>query len=67
MSGKELQILVAEQKIVNRIYVIRSQKVMLDSDLAELYGVDTKVFNQSVKRNLERFPKDFMFSLSEKE
>jgi hypothetical protein len=40
---------------------------MLDRDLAALYGVETKVFNQSLKRNLERFPKDFMFTLSEKE
>jgi hypothetical protein len=43
------------------IYVIRDQKVMLDSDLAELYEVDTKVLNQAVKRNITRFPEDFMF------
>ncbi len=67
MAKKELQILVAEQKILNRIYMIRGEKVMFDRDLAEMYGVETKVFNQSVKRNIERFPKDFMFSLSEKE
>ena len=67
MAKKELQILVAEQKILNRIYMIRDEKVMFDRDLAEMYGVETKVFNQSVKRNIERFPKDFMFSLSEKE
>ena len=59
--------MVAEQKILNRIYVIRGEKVMLDRDLSEMYGVETKVFNQSVKRNIERFPKDFMFTLSEKE
>lgn len=59
--------LVAEQKILNKIYVIRGEKVMLDRDLAEMYGVETKVFNQSVKRNIDRFPKDFMFTLSEKE
>ncbi len=40
---------------------------MLDKDLAEMYGVETKVFNQSIKRNIERFPKDFMFSLNKKE
>jgi hypothetical protein len=40
---------------------------MLDRDLAEMYGVETKVFNQSVKRNINRFPKDFMFTLSERE
>ena len=67
MAKKELQLLVAEQKILNRIYVVRGEKVMLDRDLAEMFGVDTKVFNQSVKRNLERFPKDFMFALNEKE
>jgi hypothetical protein len=66
MAKKELQMLVAEQKILNRIYVIRGEKVMLDRDLAEMYGVETKVFNQSVKRNIDRFPKDFMFMLSEK-
>ncbi len=67
MASKELQVLVAEQKILNKIYVIRGEKVMLDKDLAEMYGVETKVFNQSVKRNLERFPKDFMFTLTAKE
>ncbi len=67
MASKELQVLVAEQKILNKIYVIRGEKVMLDRDLAEMYGVETKVFNQSVKRNLERFPKDFMFTLTAKE
>lgn len=67
MRKNDLQLLVQEQKILNRIYVIRGEKVMLDRDLAEMYGVETKVFNQSIKRNSERFPKDFMFTLSEKE
>jgi ORF6N domain len=67
MAKKELQSFVVEQKILNKIYVIRGEKVMLDRDLAELYGVETKVFNQSVRRNKERFPKDFMFMLSMKE
>ena len=49
------------------IYIIRGQKVMLDEDLARIYGVGTKVLNQAVKRNLERFPKEFMFQLTEKE
>jgi hypothetical protein len=53
--------------IENLIYVIRKQKVMLDSDLAELYGVSTKVLNQAVKRNLDRFPKDFMFQITKTE
>lgn len=49
------------------IYVIRGQKVMLDSDLAELYEVETRVLNQAVKRQIKRFPKDFMFQLTENE
>ena len=52
------------QAIARRIYVVRGLKVMLDSDLADLYGVPTKVFNQAVKRNLDRFPLDFMFELT---
>lgn len=55
------------ERIEQCIYLIRGQKVMLDSDLAALYGVPTKVFNQAVKRNLERFPSDFMFSLNNQE
>jgi hypothetical protein len=55
------------ERIEQRILLIRDQKVMLDSDLAELYGVETKVLNQAVRRNLGRFPEDFMFQLSEKE
>lgn len=53
--------------IQNKIYEIRGQRVMLDRDLAILYGVETKVLNQSVKRNLERFPSDFMFQLTKEE
>ena len=54
-------------KIEKMIYVIRGQKVMLDSDLAGLYETDTRLFNQAVKRNLDRFPNDFMFELSDEE
>ena len=54
-------------KIENMIYVVRGQKVMLDSDLAELYEVETKALNQAVRRNLDRFPKDFMFQLTSEE
>jgi hypothetical protein len=55
-------------KVIEKmIYIIRDQKVMLDNDLAELYEVDTKVLNQAVKRNLSRFPPDFMFPLSNQE
>lgn len=53
--------------IQNKIYEVRGQKVMLDFDLADLYNVETKVLNQAVKRNIDRFPKDFMFQLSGKE
>ena len=53
--------------IETHIFMIRGQKVMVDSDLADLYRVPTKVFNQAVKRNLKRFPKDFMFRLTAKE
>jgi hypothetical protein len=54
---------VSPERIEKSIFLIRGQKVMLDSDLAELYGVSTKVFNQAVKRNKDRFPSDFMFQL----
>jgi phage regulator Rha-like protein len=55
------------ERIERAILSIRGEKVMLNSDLAELYGVPTKVLNQAVKRNLNRFPPDFMFQLTEKE
>ncbi|MDQ6609646.1 MAG: ORF6N domain-containing protein, partial [Bacteroidota bacterium] len=55
------------QSIQNRIYEIRGERVMLDKDLAALYEVDVKVLNQSVKRNIKRFPKDFMFQLTKEE
>jgi len=53
--------------IHHKIYTLRGKQIMLDSDLAELYDVETKVFNQAVKRNSKRFPDDFMFQLNEKE
>lgn len=56
---------IPDELVMNKIYVIRSQKVMLDSDLAELYGVETKVLKQAIRRNLGRFPEDFMFELTE--
>ena len=56
-----------QQDIENLIYVIRGTQVMLDSDLAMLYGVETKVLNQAVKRNVNRFPDDFMFQLTQEE
>ena len=55
------------QVIQSKIYEIRGQKVMIDRDLAEMYDVPTKVLNQAVKRNIDRFPSDFMFQLTDKE
>jgi len=62
----QLEVIPAE-RIAANIYMLRSQKVMLDSDLAALYGVETRALVQAVKRNLERFPDDFMFQLSKEE
>jgi hypothetical protein len=61
MNAPDLQI------IQNKIYDVRSCRIMLDSDLAELYQVETKVLKQAVRRNIDRFPPDFMFELSENE
>ncbi len=55
------------QPIESKIYLIRKHKVMLSTDLAQLYGVEVRILIQAVKRNIKRFPKDFMFQLSEKE
>ena len=55
------------QIIQSKIYEIRGERVMLDRDIAALYNVDTKVLNQAVKRNIKRFPEDFMFQLSKTE
>ncbi|MBI5190664.1 MAG: ORF6N domain-containing protein [Nitrospirae bacterium] len=55
------------ERIEHSIYAIRGKRVMLDSDLAEVYNVSTKVLNQQVKRNLDRFPEDFMFQLNREE
>lgn len=60
-------IFVSDEKILNKIYLIRGKKVMLDRDLAELYGVETRVLNQAVRRNERRFPDDFMFQLTSAE
>lgn len=58
---------VSDEIVIDKIYWIRNQKVMLDQDLAELYGIQTKRLNEQVKRNRERFPDDFMFELTEEE
>ena len=62
-----VQQLIPDKLVINKIYVIRGIKVMLDKDLAALYEVETKVFNQAVKRNIKRFPADFMFKLEKEE
>jgi hypothetical protein len=59
--------LLKEEQVLQLIYKIRNQKVMLDSDLAEMYGVSTKRLNEQVKRNIDRFPVDFMFQLTQEE
>ena len=59
--------IIPNETIVNKIYVFRGVKVMLDRDIAELYGVETRVLNQAVKRNIDRFPDDFMFQVNEDE
>jgi len=58
---------IPDEVVMSKIYVIRDQKVMLDEDLAELYGVETRRLNEQVKRNIDRFPEDFMFALNEQE
>ena len=65
--AKSTQALIPAEHIAGRILIIRGQRVIIDADLAELYGVPTKVLNQAVKRNAERFPDDFMFALSKTE
>ncbi len=67
MAKKENGSVLPDETVMNKILLIRGQKVMLDSDLAELYGVETKALKQSVKRNPSRFPDDFMFELTENE
>ena len=64
MADKNETAIVQTARIENCIHVLRSEKVMLDTDLAALYGVPTKVFNQAVKRNMNRFPEDFMFQIT---
>ncbi|NII85975.1 MULTISPECIES: ORF6N domain-containing protein [unclassified Pedobacter] len=67
MTAKTLLPIIPDNIVVNKIYELRGLKVMLDSDLAELYGVETKRLNEQVGRNPDRFPKDFMFQLTDDE
>ena len=61
------ELVVNEQSIQNKIYAIRGFQVMLDRDLAELYGIETRALKQAVKRNLKRFPSDFMFEATDED
>jgi hypothetical protein len=67
MPKNTQQIVIAEEAVISKIYFIRGEKVMLDRDLAELYGVETKTLKQAVRRNISRFPPDFMFEMSKEE
>lgn len=67
MPKKAQQTVIPVERIAQSIYLIRGEKVMLDQDLAALYGVETRVLNQAVTRNTERFPEHFMFQLSKEE
>ena len=67
MNEKEELLVIDSKTVQNLIYTIRGQQVMLDSDLAELYGYEVKRLNEQVKRNINRFPEDFMFQLTEEE
>jgi hypothetical protein len=64
---EHLNLLLSDEAIMSRIYTIRGQRVMIDRDLAQLYQVETRVLNQAVRRNLSRFPSDFMFQLDQGE
>ena len=67
MNKKTSVSVIPDEAIINKIFIIRNQKVMLDSDLAELYQVETKRLKEQVKRNTERFPQQYMFELTQKE
>jgi hypothetical protein len=67
LSRMAKEVSIPDEAIISKIYLVRGQKVMLDEDLAQLYGVETRRLNEQVKRNIERFPKDFMFQLTTKE
>ena len=67
MSKAKTESLIPIERVASRIYLVRGMKVMFDFDLADLYAVETKALNQAVSRNLERFPPDFMFTLTHQE
>jgi len=67
MSKQVRAVFIPDEIVVDKMYLIRDQKIMLDEDLTELYGIETKRLNEQVARNVDRFPKDFMFRLTEEE
>jgi hypothetical protein len=67
MAKSKRELIVPDEIVMSKILLIRGKKVMIDRDLAELYGVPTKRLNEQVKRNIKRFPEDFMFQLTEEE
>lgn len=67
MAKTKTQLQLADEVVMSKIYMVRNQKVMIDRDLAELYGVETKHLKQAVRRNINRFPDDFMFEMNESE
>jgi len=67
MTEKLVNIAIPEEVIMSKIYLIRGQKIMLDRNLAELFGVETKRLKEAVRRNIDRFPEDFMFEMNELE
>jgi len=67
MAKRTSKLAIPDEIITNKIYLVRDKKVMLDKDLAELYGVETRRLNEQVKRNIGRFPEDFMFQLTKEE
>jgi hypothetical protein len=67
MSSDRITKIFTKGEIVEKIFIIRGQKVMLDKDPAEMYGMETSVLNQAVKRNISRFPEDFIFQLNNEE
>jgi hypothetical protein len=66
VENKQISV-IPDEAVISKIYFVRNEKVMLDSELAELYGVETRRLNEQVKRNIDRFPEDFMFQLTETE
>ena len=67
MAKTNKELMIPDELVMNKIYIIRGKKVMLDEDLAELYQVETRRLNEQVRRNISRFPDDFMFRLTKKE